>query len=172
MPSPAATAAAQQASEQQASALPVVVPDGTAQVQQAGTVEAQHASRHAALPDAQLQSVPTKASLSQRGGCEASVQSSVHMNGQAPPSLANGTAASVATAQGSGVPREPHVAPLAATSRDQQLQAAALEGTSASSQAAVNAGLSLPTPRSGTERDQVLLEVQHGCMLRQWAFLH
>lgn len=171
-PPPAATAAAEQASEQQASALPVV-PDGTAQVQQAGTDKVQQASRHAALLNAQLQPVPAKASLSQRGGSMPQTQNSMHLNGQAPPSLpgaeADGTAANEAAAQGSRLSKEPLAAPQAAMSSNEQLQAAALESTTASSQAAVKAGLSLPTPRSGTERHQLALEVWHGCMFRPTA---
>lgn len=159
VPWPAVTAAAQQASEQQPSALPGVVPDGAAQVQQAGTDKAQQASMHAALPDAQPQPVPTKATLGQIGGSEPPIRNSVRMNGQAPPCLprahANGTAASMAATQGPSLSKEPHAASQAAVSRDQQLQAAALGGTAASSQAAVHAGLSLPTPRSGTEQHRL-----------------
>ena len=173
VPSPAATAAAQQASEQQASAMIGVVPNSTAQVQQAGTDKAQGASMHAALPDAQLQPVQTEASLSQRGDSEPPIQKSVHTNSQAPPSLPGAQANGTPAAPGSGLSKEPHAASQAATSRDQQLQAAALEGRMASSQAAVNAGLSLPTPRSGTKQHNLftgsLALVHAHC---QWVPLH
>ena len=144
--------------------MPVVMPEGTAQAQQAGTDKMQQASTH----EAHQQPVRTKASPSQHGDSEPPIHKTVHMNGQALPSLpgaqANGPAADVSAAQGSGLSKEPHAAPQAATTRDEQLQAAALEGTAAASQTAVNAGLSLPTPRSGTERHQLSLEVWHGCM--------
>lgn len=135
--------------------MPAAAPEGTAQLQQAATDKVQQAGMQAASPDTQRQPAPTKASVSQRGASEPPNQKNL-TSGQASPILtgaqANSSAASVAVPQGSGLFKEPHSAPEAAASRDQQLQAAALEGTAASSQAAVNAGLSLPTPRSGTEQ--------------------
>ena len=160
-------AAAQQTSDQPDFALPVPGPEDTAQVQQAVTDKVQQASMQAASPDAQQQPIPTKVFLSQHNDPEPPSQKSP-TSGQAPPSLtgaqANGSAASVAAPQGSGLFKEPHSAPEAAASRDQQLQAAALEGTAASSQAAVNAGLSLPTPRSGTGQHHPPLQLWLGCM--------
>ena len=158
----------QQTSDPQAFSLPVVGSDDTASVQQADSAKAQQAGMQAPSPDSQRQPISTEASLSQRGESESLSQKSLHTSGQVLPSLtgaqADGTAASVAAPQESGLFKEPHSAPEATTSRDQQLQAAALEGTAASSQAAVNAGLSLPTPRSGAEQRHLSLKVWLGCM--------
>lgn len=162
-------AATPQTSDQQAFALPVAGPEDTAQVQQADTDKVQQAGMQAPSPRAQqCSAIPTKASLSQHGDSEPPSQKSLHISGQAPPSLtgaqANGMATSVAAPQGSGLFKEPDSAPEATASRDEQLQAAALEGTAASSQAAVNAGLSLPTPRSGTEQHHLSQQVLLACM--------
>ena len=148
-----AAAATQPASEQQASAVPVVVTDESATVQQAPSDKVQQASMHAVPSTAPT---PTEPLASGRGDSEPATKSSLHMNGRAPPSLPaaqpNGIAVSSAAAQGAGLSKEPRVATVTAASRDHQLQAAALEGTTATSQAAADAGLSLPIPRSGTEQ--------------------
>lgn len=144
LPSSAASVpAGHSASDQQAGSLPGVLTSDTPEVQQASLGKVQAASMHAAAPDAQLQPSP---SAKQRGYT-------------APPSLAgahtNGTAVTSAAALGAGLSNEPHSDATTAAFRDEQLQAAALEGTTIISEAAANAGLSLPTPRSGIAQHQL-----------------
>lgn len=152
LPSSAASAVAggQSATEQPGGHLPNGRTDKPAQVQQAEFNDLQAASMPAAPPAALLQPSPA---ATQPGYSAPASQAGVPRNGQGPASLSgartNGVAVSSAAAQMAGVSTEPHLAAATAASRDHQLQAAALEGTATKSQAAISAGLSLVTPRSG-----------------------
>ena len=151
-PSPAAAAAAatqEPAAEQHGLVLPVKSSTDTHPTQQKDLNDLQPARLHGPMTHALHQCDTAELPAQLADDLKLAQQDGAVMNGGARTGLAAAQMNGRSATQAGGHPVSQQHTGVTAASKEQKLQAAAVDGASAKSQAAATAGLSLPTPRSG-----------------------